>query len=386
MATPRMLTKNDLPNVSFLLDTLSIFEDSRVQGRTMYRLIDILCIVVIARLAGAKTFSAIGDYAKMHELEVSQLLNLENGVPSHDTIMRVMQLIDPTVFQECFVTIVESLREQVQDQNAIKQHIAVDGKVRRNSSSSDHADVKMVAAWSVNEKVVLGQTRVVGGGSEFVAIPKLLDTINIANSVLTMDAAGCYKSIVEKIAQKDADYILALKNNQPNLFKDCVDYFQDQEIFDGVIHEESDKGHGRHEKRVCYATSKIEWLRKNHDWAKLKSIVMVQSTVTKKGKATHSTRYFISSLPADDAAFLNHTIRAHWSIENELHWTLDVIFGQDTACIRNERAAENMSYIDSWVVSILKQLQKPHQSLASVTRYLGSWKYMSAALKLIFDA
>jgi predicted transposase YbfD/YdcC len=239
-------------------------------------------------------------------------------------------------------------------QKNLPDHIAIDGKTVRRSFDKvkEKKAIHMISAFASNTRLVLGQSKVGDKTNEITAIPKLLDLLLIKGAIITIDAMGCQKDIVNKIREKQGDYVLAVKGNQKDLYENITTYFGDKTVKFN-FHEEVDKGHGRIEIRKCFATSKIDWLDTKNEWTDLKSIVKIDSTRIIGDKETKETRYYITNIN-DDAEKLSKAIRSHWSIENSLHWTLDMTFREEESRIRKKNAPENIAVLRHVILNLLR--------------------------------
>lgn len=340
-----------------LVEHFSSVTDPRIDRTKRHKLIDILVISICATICGAEGWEEFELFGQAKLDWFKSFLELPNGIPSDDTFRRVFARIDPAEFQRCFLEWVRSVYELTRG-----QVVAIDGKHSRRSydRASGKSAINMVSAWASENQMVLGQVKVDQESNEITAIPKLLDMLEIAGCIITIDAIGCQTEIAEKIVSKEADYVLSVKGNQGNLYEDLVGYFdwalKDKFNQTNYTTEETvDGGHGRIEVRRYYATSDCEWLRKKADWKGLRSIAMVESERTVEGEETSlERRYYISSLSAD-AKQLGKAIRGHWSIENSLHWVLDIGFREDESRIRKDHSPENVATLRHIALNLLKQ-------------------------------
>jgi len=337
-----------------LLDCFSDLEDPRVVGRTDHHLLDILVLAICAILCGADDWEAVELWGKAKIDWLKGYIELENGIPSHDTIGRVFAALDSKRFQECFTrwvsTICGSLAGQV---------IAIDGKTMRGSSDRrlGKKAIHMVSAFASEQGITLGQIKTDEKSNEITAIPELLEMLALKGSVVTIDAMGCQTEIVKTIVEKEADYVVSLKGNQGNLHQQIADFFNTAEQYDykdiackpDVSY---DKGHGRIETRRVVALP-ATYLENVSMWGGLQSIIMVESTRQTHEKTTQEKRFYISSLPADSLQ-IGKAIRAHWGIENQLHWCLDVTFNEDLCQTRLANAAENFNTLRKITMNLLK--------------------------------
>jgi len=314
-----------------LIKRMNGIRDIRQEWKVKHRLPEIVTIVILAMLGNADEWELIEDFAYANEEFLRKHLELANGIPSHDTIQRVMSIIEPREMQG----IQKAWNEIVnwEEGEKLKKILNIDGKTMRGTACAKKKALHIVSAYSHEDGVSFGQTMVDDKENEIVAIRDLLDEISIKDTVVTIDAMGCQTDIAKKIINKEADYVLALKGNQGNLHKDVVDYFDDlefrQKIKDeGNYHKTVEKAHGQIETREYYQTEDIDWLYDKARWKSFKSIGMVETTKEKDGVKTKETRYFISSLAVMILLF-SKTVRGHWAIES-MHWHLDVTFKEDS--------------------------------------------------------
>jgi predicted transposase YbfD/YdcC len=331
-------------------------DDPRVVERCTYRLVEIVLIGICGTLCGAETWTEIEEFGESKQDWLRQFLALEQGIPSHDTFRRVFSLLPAEVFQERFSRWIEATFRVERG-----QVIAIDGKTVRGAGLGV---LHLVSAWAHQSGVLLGQRKVDDKSNEITAIPQLLDDLYLAGCIVTLDAMGCQTAIAQKIVDKQADYVFSLKGNHGQLHADVVDWFDwaEQHHWRDMPHSYAqtvDKNHGRIEIRQAWALADpraFEVIRHYDGWAGLHSIVMVKRERRPLDNTPGSTEtvYFLSSLPPD-AALLLHAIRAHWSIENTFHWTLDVVFHEDDARLRILNGAENFAILRHIALTILKR-------------------------------
>ena len=330
----------DKPTAS-IIHHFSSIEDPRIDRQKKHQLQDIFFITLCAVICGADNWVAIEEFGKSKKAWFTELLGLRHGIPSHDTFGEVFMAIDTEQFSECFSNWVCDL-VHLSDGEVI----AIDGKCIRRSidKASKKSAIHMVSAWAQRNSLVLGQTQVDEKSNEITAIPKLLSRLNLTGTVITIDAMGCQKTIAQQIIQQGADYVLSLKGNQGSLCEDVATYFASS-LSPEAAKVTVDGGHGRIETRTVRVTDEIAWLKERHCWTGLQSIIAVTATRESENKITEETRYFISSLSANNPAKLEHAVRAHWAIENNLHWVLDIAFDEDSNRARKGHSAANLAII-----------------------------------------
>jgi len=292
--------------------------DPRIDRTKRHSLKDIIVIAICAVICGADGWVAVEEFGKSKIDWFRRFLDLPNGIPSHDTFGRVFSLLDSEQFMDCFANWISNVARLTAG-----EVIAVDGKTLRRSfdTASSKSAIHMVSAWACENGLVLGQVKTEEKSNEITAIPKLLDGLEISGCIVTIDAMGCQKKIAKKIVGKDGDYLFGLKGNQGVLNDEVREFFRyaEDEQFEGIphdFHETVDGEHGRIETRRFWCTSDIDWFQEKHLWKGLGSIGMVESERTVGDKTSVERRYFISSLPGDDAEQFGRAVRQHWQVES----------------------------------------------------------------------
>lgn len=349
-----------------LLDWMEYIEDVRQVRKVRHKLKDILVIVLFATLADADDWVEIAMFAQVHQEYLRKYIELKNGIPSHDTISRVMGLVSPEIIQQMYMKWQELINKN--EGETLKKIICIDGKMMRSNKRKEGKPSHIVSAWSREDGFCLGQKAVSEKSNEITAIPELLDKIQVKGQIITIDAMGTQKSIAEKIRNKRANYVLALKGNQAGLYEDVELYFRDMEARRGIREKgdyvrTTEKAHGQVEEREYYQTDDIGWLVQRKEWKGIKSIGMEEKTIRDEKGERKERRYYISSLLPDIETF-RRAVRGHWSVES-MHWHLDVTFREDANTTLDKQAAQNQNIIRKWSLSILKMIEimKPGLSL-----------------------
>ena len=338
-----------------ILRYIEFIEDVRQQSKVKHKLLDIVVIVLFAKLANADDWEEIADFAEYHEAFLKKYIELKNGIPSHDTIQRVFENINPDYIQFLYSKWNEMLNSG--EGEKLKKIICIDGKTMRGNKVNDEKANHIVSAWSDEDGFCLGQKTVEEKSNEITAIPELLKAINIKGQVVTIDAMGTQTKIAETIKDRKADYVLALKENHLNLYKDVKDYFDDAEFCKKIKNKKNykktvEKAHSQIETREYYQTNDIKWLVDKEKWRGLKTIGMIVKTIKKNDYTVVEKRYYLSSL-APDIELFSKAVRQHWSVEI-MHWHLDVTFKEDANTTLNKISAQNLNIINKWCLSILK--------------------------------
>ena len=349
-----------------IVDHFSILEDPRIERNKRHSLIDIMVLTVCAVISGADTWEDIEDYGEFKLEWLRRFIGLENGIPSHDTIRRLFIRLEPEALQRCFFSWVEAVREQTAG-----DVVAIDGKTIRRSAdkAKGKLPIHMVSAWAAQNGLVLGQLATEEHSNEITAIPALLDLLKIKGCIVTIDAEGCQTAIAEKISkEKKADYVLAVKGNQPKLQEQITEFFADMSQEDLATaewvesHKTVDKGHGRIEIREYYHSEEIAALPRVKEFGGAQSIGMVRAKRIIGEKQTVQQRYYLCSFEMDAAKFA-HAVRSHWSIENSLHWTLDMSFREDDSRMRTGYSAQNFAMMRRMALSLVKRDTTSKKSL-----------------------
>jgi predicted transposase YbfD/YdcC len=330
-------------------------KDPRINRRKRHVLGDIITMAICAVIGGADTWKDIATFARRRQDWFQRFVDLPNGIPSHHTFRRVFDRIEPLALQRSLVSWLHHLSETL----GIR-HIAIDGKTLRHSGghSSPLRQLHLVSAWATEAKLTLGQVATEEKSNEITAIPKLLELLDLKGALVTIDAMGCQKEIAKKIIEGGGNYLLTVKDNQEHLKEDIVNCFAKVGIEDGKVkyerYETEEDGHGRHERRLYEVIYEPEGIRNQDAWPKLKVIGRCRSERTVKGKTTREERYFIGS-KRSSAKHYGRALRAHWGIENHLHWQLDVTFGEDASRIQNRHGGQNFSLLRRLALGLLKQ-------------------------------
>ena len=333
-----------------ILSYFCTMKDPRIDRKKLHPMENIIFITIAAILCGAETWEDLEDFGYDKLDWLSGILDMKNGVPSHDTFNRFFSALDPGVFETHFIAWTQSI---ICDHKEL-DFVSIDGKtIRQASKRSDNGSIHIVSAWSNRNEVTLGQIKTDEKSNEITAIPQLLEVLLLENSVITIDAMGCQKDIAKKIIDKGADYLLAVKGNHPTLEQDIMNSFSLQKVQSSE--STFDFGHGRIEHRKYSVISNLKYISQKEEWAGLKSIIRVDTVREHKKslKQETQTRYYIGSLT--DCKAIAQGIRAHWGIENKLHWTLDMVMNEDKSAKRAGYAAQNFSMVNKIALNILRK-------------------------------
>jgi predicted transposase YbfD/YdcC len=348
-----------------LIEHFEKLPDPRVNRTRDHDLIDVLIIALCSLLCAAESFYDMEEFGQAKRDWFKTFLGLRNGIPSHDTFNRVFAALDPEKFLECFLAWTQSVRQ------ALGQEIvAVDGKALRRAIDGDDSVKYIVSAWAEGNGLVLGQMKVADKSNEITAVPRLLRVLELSGCIVTLDAMGCQKKIAKEIIEADADYVLALKGNQETVHEE-VKTFLDATLAERqgprlpgaklskasatlATLETVEKDHGRLETRRYFQSTELAWFADRAKWEGLRSVGLVESTREVSGQRTMERRYYLSSLALGVETFAR-AVRGHWGIENKLHWTMDVCFGEDQSRARTGNAAENLAALRRLALNLLKR-------------------------------
>ncbi len=361
-----------------LLEYFASVPDPRVARSQLHPLASVLVLSLCAVICGANSFVGIASFGNAREEWLRTFLDLPNGIPSHDTLGRIFAMLDPkgleTAFREWIAAIATLTKGEV---------VAIDGKTLRRSfrKAGSGAFVHMVSAWAAGNQLVLGQVSTDEKSNEITAIPRLLELLHIKGCLVTIDAMGCQKAIASAIVDAKADYLLAVKDNQPTLASTIAGVFEEalkDPDFAAARHETRDEAHGRVEVRTCRTLNiNAESGAPFDDWEGLKGIVRVESQRTVAGKTSIEHRDYITSRTDFSPKSALAASRSHWEIENKLHWVLDVAFREDDCRVRAGNAAENFAVIRHLAVNLLKSVRTGHKKTDSLGAYnkrlLAGW-------------
>ena len=351
--------------------------DPRQSAKVLYPLPEIMLLLLCATLAGADDFVEIAVWGEQNLGFLRCLLPFQHGIPSHDTLGEVIAMLDSAVFRDCFTGWVAGLRKPVPEAVG-PEVIAIDGKTSRRSHArrKGREPLHLLSAWACRQRLVLGQQAVDGKSNEITAIPLLLERLELAGALVTIDAIGTQTAIAEIIRGRGGDYLLALKAHRPLTLAEVETYFANPPPGGVETHQTVDADHGRIETRRHSVCHQVDWLFSDRRYPgeprfpDLAMIAMVESACERDGRVERERRYYLSSARLSAETFAR-AVRAHWGIENQLHLTLDVVFRDDLARLRTGRGPENMAVIKHFALNLLRQA-KPTRSLKN-RRKLAGW-------------
>lgn len=359
----------DKEQIGFL-DFFKTIPDHRIKRHKRHEVEEILLVTFCGIITGCDGWNDIELYGKTKINFLRRYFPFQSGIASDDTFRRFFRSLDPDKFESCFIEWIKSFQLNMES-----KIIALDGKTCRGSFDGDNKPLHLLSAFASELGLSLGQIKVDEKSNEITAIPQLLEILDLAKSIVTIDAMGCQSDISEKIIDKDANYILALKGNQGNLHEDVTLFFNRKlRKFKRVSYKKTTKGHGRTETRKCVVVDNIAWLQKRYpNWRNLKTIIEIESVRNIQGVISTEKRYYISSLSANAKQIAN-AVQQHWGIENKLHWVLDVCFNDDQSRIRKGNAPRNIAIIRKTALNLMQIIKPLHPRISlKRMRKLAGW-------------
>jgi predicted transposase YbfD/YdcC len=349
--------------------------DPRNKRSPEHLLIDILVIGLSTLLCGGESFNDMETFGNAKKDWLKSFLRLPAGIPSHDTFNRVFSALHPQEFLECFIRWTESLRQEIH-----QELVALDGKALRRARGESASLPHIVSAWARENSLVLGQVKVGDKSNEITAVPELLRALKLKGCIVSLDAMGCQKTIAQQIVDAQADYVLALKGNQGTVAEEFQSFLDDRvsrqqktrPVQDLQYFQTVEKDHGRIETRRYWQTDDVTWFEDQDQWAHLRSVGLVEATRQIGEKTTVERRYYLSSLPLNVECFAR-AVRGHWSIENSLHWMMDVHFGEDQSRARTRYAAQNLALLRRMALNLIKKEESQIKIGTRRKRKLAAW-------------
>ena len=345
------------PRLRSLLDHFSAIKDTRQSCKVMYPLREVILLVVCGTIADGDDYEDIADWGEANLDFLRTMSEFHYGIPCQDWLRVVMNRIDPALFSACFQAWV------AERWPGTPSLVALDGKTSRGShdDAAGRRALHLVSAFATDRHLVLGQEAVEEKSNEIIAIPALLSRLALEGALVTIDAMGCNPGIAQNILDAKADYLLAVKDNQPTLHAEIESYFETAPQAEVETCSDIDKGHGRLESRTCRVSKKIDWLEADRRYPgafrfpKVATIAVIDTKVEQKGKISTARRSYITSRPLSAVA-LAEAVRSHWGIENKLHWTLDVAFKEDISGLRKGHGARNMAVVRHFAINLVRQV------------------------------
>ena len=371
-----------------ILDHFAALRDPRQSWKVVFPLPEILLVVLCGTIAGAEDFVEVRRWARLHIDFLRRFLPFAHGIPSHDTLNDIINAIDGELFATCFTEWVASLSATAAQTDATREIVSIDGKASRRTHdrAHDRNPLHLVSAWASSQRLVLGQQACAAKSNEITAIPLLLERLAIRGALVTIDAMGCQTKIAQKIIDKDADYLLAVKQNWPHLHAEIERAFDDPATTGLLRCQTTDGDHGRIEVRRHAVSHDVAFLQTDRRFPGeprfpgLKAIAMVETEVERAGKTSIERRFYLSSV-AMDAALFADAVRSHWHIENRLHWVLDVVFHEDLNRLRSGNGPQNMATVRHIALNLLRAANDKHS--LKVRRKSAGWDtdYLEAILR-----
>jgi predicted transposase YbfD/YdcC len=358
-------------SIDLVIDSFKTLKDPRIERTKRHSLVNVLVMALCGVICGAEGWDEIVMFSKARKEWFASFLDMPDGVPSADTFRRVFERLAPAHFEECFSRWVAALATDVAG-----EVVAIDGKTLRGlvEKAGEKTQLHLVHVWATQQQLLLRQQAVEGAPGEMGAIPELLRLLDLEGAVITTDANSCTAPVTRAIVENKADYVLAVKGNRGRFYDHVVNAFAERQPLPGCTHGEAEEGHGRKETRVVSVLELNDWpttTNHNGDWAGLRTAVRVERTrEALDGTKTGETHYYVSSLPPD-AERIGNAVRSHWSIENNLHWSLDVAFGDDRRKVRDARAAENLAVLARMAFTLVKHEPTRKQGVAASRKKAG---------------
>lgn len=355
----------------------NIPDPRRETALKLHKLSDVLTLSLLATIGGCENDEEIEEYGIAKEDFLGNFIELANGIPSHDTITRVLNAIDPQKFSEVLYAHTEFLLDFVAE-----HHISIDGKVLRATKKRGKSNrgLCILTAWVCEQNLVLGQLKTAQKSNEKTAIPVLIEQLEVENALVSIDAIGNSPQIAAQIVDRGGHYLLSLKKNQKTAFEQVHDFMKARQS-NCLSDQQVDFGSGRIETRTCYVSNEVHLMEKLLDWKDIKSVVMIHAIRELKDKTQEEYRFYLSD-KKESPQYFNHKVRAHWSVENDLHWHLDVSFNEDKCRTKTQNGAENRNTLRKLALQMLKQVKDKHS--IAVRRKKASWddKYLISILGL----
>jgi predicted transposase YbfD/YdcC len=358
-----------------VLEMFRILPDPRVERTKKHSIELIMFIALCTYLSGGEGFYAMAAYAQARKAWLRDIAGMQS-VPSHDTFNRVFQAISPEHFGNCLIELSQRLREKISG-----EVVAFDGKTHRRTGGANCAALHTLNAWSVENRLVLGQLAVEEKSNEITAIPQLMDMLDLKGCIITADALNCQRTVAQKAVEKKADYVLAVKGNHPVMYDEIRSHMDALAAVVPAGFESVEKDHGRIETRRYWQSEDIGWFEKKKNWTGLRSFCLVEAVREHAERTEVSRRYYISSLACNEVK-VAHSIRGHWQIENSLHWSLDVVFNEDQSRARARNAAKNLGILRAISLNLIKRI--PGKLSMKSKRFQASLsdEYLFMALKI----
>ena len=350
-------------------------EDPRTGNAGRHELLEILMIALCTVLSGGQTAVDMAIFAREKEAFLREFLTLEHGPPSHDTFSRVFRLLDAAQFGACFQRFMAGFAESCQGV------IAIDGKVVRRSfdKASGKSPLHMVSAWGCDHRLVLAQVATDAKSNEITAVPKLLRMLSLPGTVVTVDALNCQRDIAQQIIDQGGDYVMALKGNQGTLHDDVQTFLDDPQAEASTADITVDGDHGRIETRTAVVSTHIDWLQEQHQWPGLKAVAKLTRIRESTEKTTNETAYYLLSQPLT-AEHFNPVARAHWGVENQLHWCLDVQMDEDRNRTRKDNGPQNLAVLRHMALNVMRK--DPRKASLRAKFKIAAWNndYLASLL------